>query len=89
MGLSEGQGEPCTPKQPPAVLSVTPGSQEGCAPFGLSSLSPYCGALITDEPSRVCDELLPKAVALDCSAIPLQVLPVLVEVVENFPKSGS
>lgn len=67
-------------------------SQEGCTPFGLSSLSPYCGALITDEPSRVCDELLPKAVALDCSAIPLQVLPVLVEVVEvveNFPKSGS
>ena len=71
------------------MRNIKPGNQEGCPPFGHSSLFLYCDALITDEPSRVCDELLPKAVALDCSAIPLQVLPVLVEVVENFPKSGS
>ena len=78
------------------MMKTKPRSQEGCLPLGHSSLFLYCDALITDEPSRVCDELLPKAVALDCSAIPLQVLqvvlqvlPVLVEVVENFPKSDS
>lgn len=74
------------------MMKTKPRNQEGCAPCGRSSLSPHCDALITDEPSRVCDELLPLAVALDCSAIPLQVLqvlPVLVEVVENFPKSDS
>jgi len=35
---------------------IKPGNQEGCAPCGLSSLSLYGGALITDEPSRVCDK---------------------------------
>lgn len=71
------------------MQNIKPGNQEGCPPFGHSSLFLYCDALITDEPSRVCDELLPKAAALDCSVMQvLQVLSVLVEVVKS-PKLDS